>query len=674
MLLFICEKPSQAKDIQNHIGVTIKDNGFNRSADGSACITWCIGHLLELAEPEYYDEKFKNWNIDHLPILPQEWLYNVKKTTSKQYKVIQSLVKKAKTIVIATDPDREGEAIAWTLLERFNWRGVTKRLWLSALDDVSIKKALSNLKGASETYPLYLAAQARAKADYLVGLNSTRLFTLLGRNAGFNGVLSVGRVQTPVLKLIVDRDREIKNFKPKPYFDINIHLSKTSQSFNAKWIPKEYIDDAGRCLNESFVRQIAQRIQNSGQAKVTDINTERVKIAPPLAFSLSDLQKACSQKYGMKMTQVLDVAQSLYETHKLTTYPRTDCGYLPESMFDEARTIVSAIMKNDPEMAKFLTSVNLELKSRVWNDKKVTAHHGIIPTAKIAELSQLSDDELKVYDLIRRHYLANFMVHSEVDKTVVNLTSSSEKFQARGTVQVERGWKMLFVNENIENAEDVDDKQKLPASLLSGDICSITKTDIRALQTKPPAHFDDGSLLDAMKQIAKYVENPKLKKMLKETSGIGTEATRANIVGTLEKRNYIERKKKNIIATNIAYALIDALPSVLKDPGMTALWEQELEDIASGKQQQSEFMRKQYIFVNQLIQTHRTTVLAQNTYATKAISFRCPECSSGELIKRKGESKKGSYTWFGCSRYKEGCKFTCFADKKGKPILKRRDD
>lgn len=672
MKLFICEKPSQAKDIQKHIGATVNDNGFYRSSDGKICITWCVGHLLELAEPHFYDEKFKKWSIDDLPILPEKWVYNVAQKTSKQFKVVQGLVKKANVIIIATDPDREGEAIAWSLLERFNWKGETKRLWFSALDDTSIKKALASLKAASETYPLYLAAQARAKADWLVGLNSTRLFTLLGRDLGY-GVLSVGRVQTPVLKLIVDRDREIKNFIPKPYFSVNIQLSKTSQTFNATWIPEENIDEAGRCLNESFARQIAQKLQHSREAKVIDVNTERVKFSPPLAFSLSDLQKACSKKYGMSMPQVLNIAQSLYETHKITTYPRTDCGYLPESMFDEAETIISVIMKNDPEMAKFMPQINLAYKSRLWNDKKVTAHHGIIPTSKTIELSQLSADELKVYDLIRRNYLANFMVHNEVDKTVVNLISAEQKFQAKGTVLVELGWKVLFTRDNIENAEDVDDKQKLPL-LSNNDICTISKVDFRSLQTKPPTHFDDGSLLDAMKQIAKYVENPQLKKMLKETSGIGTEATRAGIVETLEKRNYIERKKKIILATNIAYALIDSLPDVLKDPGMTALWEQELENIATGQQQQSEFMRKQYIFINQLIQTYKGAELPKNITSpkvSKTKSYDCPECQSGALIKREGKNQKGKYIWFGCSRYKDGCKFTCFGDKKGNPVFEK---
>lgn len=671
MNLYICEKPSQAKDIQKHIGASVNDNGFYRSSNGQICITWCVGHLLELAEPHAYDEKFKKWSIDDLPILPEneKWIYNVAPKTSKQFKVIQQLVKKANVIIIATDPDREGEAIAWSLLERFCWKGETKRLWFSALDDTSIKKALANLKLASETYNLYLAAQARAKADWLVGLNSTRLFTLLGRNSGFDGVLSVGRVQTPVLKLIVDRDREIKNFIPRPYFSIKIHLSKMLQTFNATWVPEENIDDAGRCINESFARQIAQRLQQ-GEAKVINVNTERVKTSPPLAFSLSNLQKACSKKYGMSMSQVLNIAQSLYETHKITTYPRTDCEYLPSSMFDDAETIVSVIMKNDPEMAKFMPLVNLARKSHLWNDKKVTAHHGIIPTSKIIELTQLSIDEMKVYDLIRRNYLANFMLHNEVDKTVVNLISAEQKFQAKGTVSVERGWKVLFVNDDIENIENVNDE--LPV-LSSGDICVISKVDIRSLQTKPPAHFDDGSLLDAMKQIAKYVENPQLKKMLKDTSGIGTEATRAGIVETLEKRNYIERKKKAILATNIAYALIDILPSVLKDPGMTALWEQELENIATGQQQQNEFMRKQYIFIKKLIQTYNGTELPKNTTfkkVSKTKSYDCPECKSGVLIKREGKSQKGKYIWFGCSRYKDGCKFTCFGDNKGNPIFR----
>lgn len=674
MKLFICEKPSQAKDIQKHIGATVNDNGFYRSSDGKICITWCVGHLLELAEPHIYDDKYKKWNLEDLPILPDKWIYNVSAKTSKQFKVIQGLVKKAKVIIIATDPDREGEAIAWSLLERFNWCGETKRLWFSALDDASIKKALKTIRNANETYPLYLAAQARAKADWLVGLNGSRLFTLLGRNSGFDGVLSVGRVQTPVLKLIVDRDRQIKNFISKPYYSINIHLSKTSESFSASWIPKENVDEAGRCMDESFTRRIAERIRNLGEAKIINVNTERVKTSPPLAYSLSELQKDCSKKYGMSMPQVLNIAQSLYETHKITTYPRSDCGFLPESMFDEAKNIVSIIIKNDPEMAKFMPQINLAQKSRVWNDKKVTAHHGIIPTSKNVALSQLSTDEFKVYDLIRRNYLANFMPHNEVNKTVVDLISVEQKFQARGTMLIEQGWKVLFVND-IENIDDINEKQKLPV-LTAGETCSISKVDLRTLQTKPPAHYDDSSLLDAMKQIAKYVENPQLKKMLKETSGIGTEATRAGIVETLEKRNYIERKKKIILATNIAYALIDSLPDVLKDPGMTALWEQELENIATGQQQQREFMRKQYIFINQLIQTYKRAELPKNTTSqkvSKTKSYDCPECQSGALIKREGKNQKGNkYIWFGCSRYKDGCKFTCFGDKKGNPVFEKQ--
>lgn len=673
MNLYICEKPSQAKDIRVHIGATVNDTGFYRSSDGLTIITWCVGHLLELAEPHIYDDKYKKWNLEDLPILPDKWIYNVSAKTSKQFKVIQGLVKKAKVIIIATDPDREGEAIAWSLLERFNWCGETKRLWFSALDDASIKKALKTTRNANETYPLYLAAQARAKADWLVGLNGSRLFTLLGRNSGFDGVLSVGRVQTPVLKLIVDRDRQIKNFISKPYYSINIHLSKTSESFSASWIPKENVDEAGRCMDESFTRRIAERIRNLGEAKIINVNTERVKTSPPLAYSLSELQKDCSKKYGMSMPQVLNIAQSLYETHKITTYPRSDCGFLPESMFDEAKNIVSIIMKNDPEMAKFMPQINLAQKSRVWNDKKVTAHHGIIPTSKNVALSQLSTDEFKVYDLIRRNYLANFMPHNEVNKTVVDLISVEQKFQARGTMLIEQGWKVLFVN-NIENIDDINEKQKLPV-LTAGETCSISKVDLRTLQTKPPAHYDDSSLLDAMTQIAKYVENPQLKKMLKDTSGIGTEATRAGIVETLERRNYIERKKKSILATDIAYGLIDLLPDVLKDPGMTALWEQELENIALAKQQQNEFMRKQYVFISKLIQTYRETVLPENTVFKKESngkSYSCPECKRGMLIKREGKSKKGKYIWYGCSSYKDGCKFTCFGDKKGNPVFEKQ--
>jgi len=374
MRLFLCEKSSQGKDIGRVLGATQRGNGCLNGA--GVTVTWCIGHLVEAAAPEAYDAQLKRWSIEQLPIIPERWRVEVKPQTATQFKVVKALVAKATHLVIATDADREGELIAREIIDLCGYRGPIERLWLSALNDASIRAALGKLRPSAETLPLYHAALARSRADWLVGMNLSRLFTLLGRKAGYDGVLSVGRVQTPTLKLVVDRDREIAGFVAVPYWTIDVGLSANTQTFSAQWlVPKASADDAGRCLQEPIAQQAAQHICAAGHAQVTSVETERIREAPPLPFDLGSLQEICSRQLGLDVQDTLTIAQSLYETHKAITYPRTDCGYLPESMLAEVPTVLNSLLKTDPTLKPILDQIDPNQRSRAWNDGKVTAHH-----------------------------------------------------------------------------------------------------------------------------------------------------------------------------------------------------------------------------------------------------------------------------------------------------------
>ena len=321
MRLFLCEKPSQGRDIAKVLGASRRGDGCLIGIDST--VTWCIGHLLEMAPPEAYGIQYKNWSLDHLPIIPAQWLVEVKPKTAAQFKVIKRLLSEASAVVIATDADREGEMIARELLELCKYRGPVQRLWLSALNEASIRKALSSLKSGQETFLLYHSALARSRADWLIGMNLSRLFTLLGRRAGYDGVLSVGRVQTPTLRLVVDRDRAIASFVSVPYWDVEVHLSSMGQPFIASWLPPSSgQDEAGRCLQQTLARHAVQAISSGKTATVLSLQTAHSREPPPLPFDLSTLQEVCSRKLGLGVQEVLNIAQALYETHKATTYPR----------------------------------------------------------------------------------------------------------------------------------------------------------------------------------------------------------------------------------------------------------------------------------------------------------------------------------------------------------------
>ncbi|MQU34885.1 DNA topoisomerase, partial [Pseudomonas helleri] len=347
MRLFLCEKPSQAKDIAAVLGASRRGDGCWVGAN--ATVTWCIGHLLETAPPDAYDERYKRWVLADLPIIPEKWKMRVKPKTASQFKAVKRLLGEASELVIATDADREGEMIARELVEHCRYRGPIQRLWLSALDDASIRKALAALKPGAETFNLYHSALGRSRADWLIGMNMSRLFTLLGRKSGYQGVLPVGRVQTPTLRLVVDRDRSISDFVPVAYWAIDVQLKHDEQLFTAQWrADPDTCDDQDRCLNQAHAQQAAAAISNARHARVSKLHTERMREVAPLPFDLGTLQEVCSKKLGLGAQETLDVAQALYETYKVVTYPRSDCGYLPLSQHSEAASILAALRQADP--------------------------------------------------------------------------------------------------------------------------------------------------------------------------------------------------------------------------------------------------------------------------------------------------------------------------------------
>lgn len=660
MRLFLCEKPSQARDIAAVLGAGRKDEGCLRG-DGVA-VTWCIGHLLEMVPPEAYDPAYKRWDLSQLPIVPATWKMEVTARGKAQFKAVKTALADASEVVLATDADREGETIGREVLARCGWRGPVRRLWLSALDPASIRKALATLLPGDKTEPLYRAGLGRARADWLVGMNLSRLYTLLGRQRGMDGVLPVGRVQTPTLKLVVDRDREIAGFKPVPYFVVEATFRANAGEFRARWqAPTAVCDAQGRCARREAAAEVVKKIQ--GQAgRITRADTERKKEVCPLPFDLSTLQQEASRRFGMTAQQVLDTAQSLYETHKATTYSRTDSAYLPESQLAEAPAVLKALVASDPSMKSLVAAADTGLRSRAWNDTKITAHHAIIPTGAVVDIARFSHDEQRLYDLIRRRYLAQFYPEHQYDQTRIDVSVADEMFAANGRVPRVTGWRAVMETLPAEETSDNEDAsvQPLPP-VAKGDAAAVTETHVADQKTKPPPRYTDGTLIAAMKSVAKLVQDPKLKAILKETAGIGTEATRPGIIETLLKRGFLKRHgKKQLVSTETGRALIDALPVVVTDPATTARWEQTLDDIAQGRGALEAFLTTQSEWVTELIRSGRENASAMILNAPPATTFPCPACGQ-PLARRQG--KEG---WFwGCSTYPD-CRST-LPDADGKP-------
>ena len=600
MMLFIAEKPSLGKAIAAQLPGPRKPTRTHIECGNNVTVTWAFGHLLELAEPDVYlpdtvptnGKGKKRWRLEDLPIIPETWQKVPKSEAKEQLAAIRDLLKNASEVVNAGDPDREGQLLIDEVLEAMKWKGPTLRIWLAALDPASVQKALADLKDNTAYRPLRDAAEARARADWLTGMNLTRCYTL--KSAG-QGVVSVGRVQTPTLALVVRRDAEIDAFSPITFYAPQVTFRHSNGIYKGTW--KAPADAAGLDLEARLTHlPAAQAVITAADHKagtVKTFDTEDDQEPPPLPFTLSRLQAVASSRHGLSAKATLDAAQALYETHKLASYPRTDCAYLPESQRADARMVLAAVARVSPDLDGLVKGADMSLKSAAWNDARITAHHGIVPTSHDqVSVDALSESERQVYDLIVRAYLVQFYPPHRYTKTVAVTQCAGHEWEAKGRTQLAAGWRSVLAGQD-KPAEDV---QPLPLMRV-GDHVDWQDGRVDHRQTKPPARFTDGTLIAAMSSVHKLVTDPKIKARLKETSGLGTEATRANILEVLIKRGFIERKGKSVLATESGRILIAALPPALTDPGVTGLWEDFLADVAAGARTLIEFETQQRAFV-----------------------------------------------------------------------------
>ena len=597
MILYIAEKPSVGRAVAAVLPKPHQQGeGFIKVATGDV-VTWCVGHLLEQAEPEAYNPDYKKWKKEHLPIVPTQWLHQVKPATRKQFNAVKKLIKQAHILVNMGDPDRAGQVIVDEII---NYCGASKtqiktaqRCLISDMNPDAIKRSLNNMRRNIDFIPLATSALARARADWLYGINMTRLCTLQGQASGYQGVLSVGRVQTPLLGLVVRRDIEIENFVTKPFYEVFIELTTDSkQSYLAKWKPsaacEAYMDEDGRVLLKKLAETVLQKvIQQRGE--VIAVTESVKKQAAPLPYSLSSLQIDASKRFNFNAQKTLDICQKLYETHKLITYPRSDSRYLPQGHYTDKVSVTQAIAQTSPVLVPSVKAADLSLKSKAWDDAKVGAHHAIIPTSRALDASRLAADEQKIYELVARQYLMQFYPAFTYQEKQIDTEVGGGLFISRQKEVLDKGWKALLPERKAGTEDPEFSAIKLP-NVKKGEsvLCSDGRLDEK--QTSPPKHFTDASLLAAMTGIARYVCDPEIKKVLRETDGLGTEATRAGIIELLFKRGFLIKQGKDIHATEVGRRLILSLPQVMVLPDMTAHWESQLEAISEKRISYQQFM------------------------------------------------------------------------------------
>lgn len=646
MRLFIAEKPSLGRAIAAGLGNQKKADGCIRC--GKDVVTWCFGHMLEPAWPKDYKPEYAQWRREHLPIIPSQWKYKVKKDAAAQLNIIGSLLREADSVVHAGDPDREGQLLVDEVLEHFHYIGQVERIWLASLDELSVTKALANLSDNARYAPLRDAARARSRADWLAGINATRALTIKGRAEGRSDVLSLGRVQTPTLALVVARDLEISHFKLVDYFVLRATLVHSAGDFSVTFTPSEDqagLDASGR-LTDAAVAEALVATHKNADGLVTEATREAKTKAAPLPHSLSSLQKAASSKLGMSAQQVLDTAQALYEK-KLTTYPRTDCRYLPEEQFADAAAVLAAL-STVPGQEQVSGTADTSLKSAAWNTKKVTAHHAIAPTGEIPPGS-LPQKERDLYLMIATAFCLQFHAPMRYEAQKVTVSLADTRWEATGRRILDPGWTAFSGHED----EDGDsDEQSLPP-LEKGDAVHCRDVQTLRKKTSPPSRFTEGTLIEAMANVHRFVADADAKTTLKEAKGIGTEATRAKVLETLKERGYLAADKKALVSTPLGREVIALTPPALKDPITTAEWESRLEAIAQGAETLDAFLADQCRILPDLL----APILGDGKPA-----FPCPSC--GAALTRRKRKKDGAWFW-GCSAYPD-CP-VILPDDNGKP-------
>ncbi|MBW8073655.1 MAG: DNA topoisomerase III [Ferrovum sp.] len=642
MRLIIAEKPSVAKAIAGMVGKSGKGEGYIECSNNTV-ITWCYGHLLTLVPPEeYVGGKVQSWQI---PIIPQNWKLSPRQGNSaKQIRTIRELLAKASEVVHAGDADREGQLLVDEVLGYLGWRGKTSRLWLSSLDDESIRRALATIKPNSVLRPVYESALARQYTDWLAGMNESIAISRNLQALGIPGSWSVGRVQTPALALLVDRHQAISDFRKQEHYQVAATLDG---GIKAQWqIPEDLLVD-GILIDRHEADIVAGRV--TGQpCQVEKFSSKTGSKAAPLPFVLSSLQKAASSRYGLSAAQTLEAAQELYEA-KLTTYPRTDCPYLPIELHGNAGNVLDVIGFDGD-------GVNINQKHAAWDTGKVEAHHGIIPTGQKTGIT-LSQNAHSVFSLICESYIRLFMLPESFEtREAIFLFQSGDRFRATTRIVMEQGWTRYGKHEDDSESESVQHGE-LPV-LPAGETRRCISAEVLIKQTTPAKPYTDGTLITAMTSIHKLVADPELKKRLRETSGLGTEATRASIIETLVKRDYAKRIKKEIHPTQRGIDLIGMVRRVapeIANPGTTALQEDSLADIAASRITMADFMAGQIQTVQRL-----TGALLKGKLVDTVIPYsECPACGGVRCLKLTSKSGKLYHRCPDCN--------AAFADKDGKP-------
>lgn len=619
--LVLAEKPSVGRELARVLDCKKSGNGYLEG--DKYIVTWALGHLVTLADPDVYDKKYEKWDMQDLPMLPQNMKLVVIPESRRQFQAVSSLMKRGDVgeLIIATDAGREGELVARWIMMKAGWKGKTQRLWISSQTDKAIKDGFKNLKPAADYDNLFRSAQARSEADWLVGLNVTRALT-----CKYNAQLSAGRVQTPTLALIVRREEEIRKFTPREFWGITAKL----QGFTSTW------RDGGKNA-QTFDRSKAEEILNKLQGKpavLTKVERQRKITPPPAAYDLTELQRDANKKYAYSAKETLSLMQSLYERHKLLTYPRTDSRYisqdvvatLPERlrscMVDEYKPLAQEIYRNKPLKTKYLV-----------NDAKVTDHHAIIPTEEQPQLYDLSGPERNIYDLVVRRFLAVLMDPYEYEEIRLTMTIGGETFTAKGKRVLSQGWKAAY-NRSFQLDEDEDEQAQNLPELSQGQKLKVESVALKPGKTSPPARYTEATLLSAMEHPSGQVSDQNLSRILEETSGLGTPATRADIIEKLFSTFYVERRGKELVPTSKGMQLVELAPEELRSAALTAKWEDQLADIAKGKVRDSEFVDQMRKYATELV----TEVKASNqTYRhDNQTRTPCPDCGK-YLLRVKGK-------------------------------------
>ena len=621
MKVCIAEKPSVAREIASILGANTKRDGFFEG-NGYA-VTYTFGHLCTLLEPKDYKPHWKSWDLNNLPMLPER--FDTKVTSNdgikKQFNIVKSLFDKAAVVINCGDAGTEGELIQRWVINQCNYKGKVQRLWISSLTEEAIKEGFKNLKPSENYDNLYYAGFSRAIGDWLLGLNATRLYTV--KYGGYKQVLSVGRVQTPTLAMLVNRFVEIQNFKPQPYWELQTTYRNTLFNY-----------EDGRFLKQEDGQILANKVKES-DFEIVSVNKKKGKEYAPKLFDLTGLQVYCNNKFGFSADETLKMVQKLYEM-KVVTYPRVDTTFLPNDVYPKVHGILSKLT-NYSSLTQPLLGKKIKKTKRIFDDKKVTDHHAIIPTGIQTNLQY---NQQQVYDIITKRFIAVFYPDSDVSNTSVLGKAAEVPFKTTGKEIINKGWRVVFETEVSKIKKELNEQMTLP-SFVKGEK-GLHEPSFLEKETKPPRNFTEASLLRAMETAGKQVDDDEMRELMKE-NGIGRPSTRASIIETLFRRKYIERKKKLVIATQTGIDLIDLIDNeLLKSAELTGRWEKRLKEIERGEFNAGTFINNMKKMVDDLVK--------EVIYPKTNQKIRCPKCEVGWIV-------KGNKA-YGCSEWKNGCDFT----------------